>query len=93
MVGAAAAENNAKNGSIRDTRTNGLTYTGTMVRTGFFSPDFFAQYEKDRIMVAAEFARKPYSEVLTLTSGPSPSLLSLLLLPTKDSGMRWQAIG
>jgi hypothetical protein len=89
MVGAAAAENNAKNGSIRDTRTNGLTYTGTMVRTGFFSPDFFAQYEKDRIMVAAEFARKPYSEVLTLTSGPSP----IPSIPTTTTDQRlWYAM-
>jgi hypothetical protein len=71
-VGSALAENNVKNGAITDTTAKGLTYTGTLVRTGFFSPDFFGQYEKNRVMVAAEFARKPYSETISLISGPAP---------------------
>jgi hypothetical protein len=70
-IGSALAENNTKHGTINEMGTNG-TYTGTLVRTGFFSPDFYAQYEKNRVMVAAEYARKPYSEIITLTTGPSP---------------------
>jgi hypothetical protein len=71
-VGSAVAENNTKTGSVNDTTSKGLMYTGTLIRTGFFSPDFYAQYEKNKIMVAAEFARKPYSEMIPLTGGPAP---------------------
>ena len=88
-AGTALAENNTKTGSITDTRANGMAYTGNMVRTGFFSPDFFAQYEKNRVMVAAEFARKPYSEILTLTSGPAP----IPAIPTTTTDQRlWYAM-
>lgn len=72
VVGAAGAQNNQKVGSITDTTSKGLTYTGTEERTGFFSPDYFGQYEKKRVMVAVEYARKTPSTIYSLTSGPAP---------------------
>lgn len=89
MVGSALAENNVKNGAINDTTAKGLTYTGTLVRTGFFSPDFFGQYEIKKLMLAAEFARKPYSEIISLTSGPAP----IPTVPTTPTDQRlWYAM-
>jgi hypothetical protein len=55
--------------SYNTQRTGVLTYktfTGTETRTAIPNPDYFAQYEKNKIMVAAEFARKPYHEIVNL---------------------------
>lgn len=88
-VGAAAAENNVKTGTVNDT-TKGVTYTGTLIRTGFFSPDFYGQYEKNRIMLAAEFARKPYTEKIPLTTGPAP----IPVIPAVSTDQRlWYVMG
>jgi hypothetical protein len=72
-VGATYQIQKPRTGAITYTTSKGLTYTGNMNRTEIDAPDFYAQYEKDRIMVAAEYTKKgTYSEIDTLTAGPAP---------------------
>jgi hypothetical protein len=56
MVGASASRSNATTNGI--TTGNGA-YAGTQALTAYTEPDFFARYEKDKLMVAGEYNRIP----------------------------------
>jgi len=56
IVGASASRSNATTNGI--TTGNGA-YAGTQALTAYTEPDFFARYEKDKLMVAGEYNRIP----------------------------------
>jgi hypothetical protein len=77
MLGASLNRDNRASGALVDTYvvpagpSQGVTITtsGTMILNASNSPDYFGRYEKNRIMVAAEYSRSAGSLIL---SGVSP---------------------
>ena len=80
-VGATYAYQGIRTGTFNYT-TKGLTYTGNMARTEIKNPDYYVQYEKGKVMAAAEYERKAtYFEIDTITAGATP-LPTLAVIPT-----------
>lgn len=66
MIGASYGHGNAAKPTISETITGYGTFPGTLASKASNKPQFFGKYEKNKVMVAAEYTRTPATGVITV---------------------------